>query len=108
MSEIFDKILIALGVVFILIAIIMLISGMLFMYVVLAVSMGIAQISLGFSMRKLSALEDRISKYIFLPSEDRYPEVICENCGREYDKDFGECPYCELKRLRRYPFRSKE
>lgn len=99
MLNIASKVFIVLGIVFIVIAFAFLMEGNLFMIVMGVSALGIAQISLGISMKKLEKIEDRLAKYIFLPGEDKYPEVICEKCGREYDIKASECPYCKLERM---------
>ena len=32
--------------------------------------------------------------------EDEVIQVRCEKCGRRYDADVPECPYCEVERLK--------
>ena len=62
---------------------------------------GLAQICLGFSMQKLSEIEDKIARYIFDDKiEDELIQARCEKCGRRYDADVDECPYCEAERLK--------
>ena len=100
MLSIASVVFIVIGIIFIIAAIVILDSGGIYMIVFGVIALGLSQICLGISMRKLSKLEDRLAKYIFLPGEDQYPEIICERCGREYDKDFSECPYCELERIK--------
>ena len=100
MLNIASKVFIILGIVFLIAASGCLFSGNLFMVAMLIASIGLGQISLGISMRKLAKIEDRIAKYIFLPGEDRYPEIICEKCGREYDINAPECPYCKIERMK--------
>jgi hypothetical protein len=100
MVNIASIVFITLGIVFIIVALACLSAGNLFMVSMIIVAIGLAQISLGISMRKLARIEDRLSKYIFLPDEDKYPEVVCERCGREYDVNATECPYCKIEKMK--------
>ncbi len=62
---------------------------------------GLAMIFLGISIKKLSKIEDKIAKYQFLFNEENAPLVKCEKCGRRYEVDVDECPYCEVKRVKK-------
>lgn len=65
------------------------------------IAIGLTQVCLGYSMQNLSAIEDKIARYIFDDKiEDEVIQVKCDKCGRRYDADVSECPYCETARLK--------
>ena len=61
---------------------------------------GISQIVLAISMQRLSKLEDTLARYIYNTDKDDMPNKLCDKCGRKYDMDVEECPYCEVKKLK--------
>lgn len=65
---------------------------------------GFALICLSIAISKVSKVEDKIAKYRFLfgdSSENQIPLMKCDKCGRRFEADVDECPYCEVKRVKR-------
>ena len=51
-------------------------------------------------MNKLEKMEDRLGKYTLMSDNLMVPLIVCKKCGRKYEADVKECPYCELKKLK--------
>ena len=62
--------------------------------------MGFMLYFLGQSIQRLAKIEDTMGKYILIPSAAKKPLGKCEKCGRYYELEYGECPYCAIDVLR--------
>ena len=87
------------GILFILIDIFFLANISLPSIVLGVFVIGISQIYLGLAMNRLANLEEKLSRFIYDFDSDDLPMMRCDKCGRKYDMDVDECPYCEVKRL---------
>lgn len=66
------------------------------------ITLGLAEIFMAIYEKKLTKLEEKLSRFIYDFDSDDLPMEICNKCGRKYDMDVKECPYCELERLKKY------
>ncbi len=62
--------------------------------------LGVTQIFLALSLIKLNNVENTLSKFVLTFSKFEMPNKRCDKCGRDYDIDVSECPYCELERIK--------
>ena len=88
------------GILFILVDIFFLVNISLPSIVLGVFVIGISQICLGLAMNRLANLEEKLSRFIYDFDSDDLPMMRCDKCGRKYDMDVDECPYCENKRLK--------
>ena len=64
------------------------------------ITLGLAELFTALYAKRLSDLEEKLSRFIYDFDSDDLPMTKCDKCGRKYDMDVEECPYCEVKRLR--------
>ena len=67
--------------------------------VLIVLILGGAVFCLGLSMKRLSEIENKLGKFSLIPNEQKEPLIRCEKCGRLYQVDVSECPYCKLNEL---------
>lgn len=64
--------------------------------------LGFAELFMAIYAKRLADLEEKLSRFIYDYDSDDLPMMRCDRCGRKYDMDVKECPYCENKRLNNY------
>lgn len=70
-----------------------------FTYGFVVLVLGAAVFFLGLSMERVAKIEDKLGKFVLLPKDAQKPLVKCAKCGRMYELDYGNCPYCVADRV---------
>ena len=50
--------------------------------------------TVGDLLDRVNYLENKLGTHLTIQSEDELPQVKCSKCGKEYDMDYPQCPYC--------------
>ena len=64
-------------------------------------TLGFAEIFMAIYVIRLAKLEEKLSRFIYDFDSDDLPMQRCGKCGRKYNIDVRECPYCELERIKK-------
>jgi len=97
MSKFFNilGIVILIGCVFLFICFLMGPSLILFLAIVLAAVFAVLLIAVGDLMDRVDYLENTLEVcQTENKHEDRIMQIICPNCGKQYDMDYPKCPHC--------------
>lgn len=88
----------AISLIFLILGLIISLLG--FTYNPVWLVVGVAQVFLALSLIKLNKVENTLSKFVLNLNKFEVPNKRCNKCGRDYDIDVSECPYCELERIK--------
>ena len=65
------------------------------------ITLGLAELFMAIYAKRLAKLEEKLSRFIYDYDSDDLPMQKCDKCGRKYDMDVKECPYCELEKIKK-------
>ena len=55
---------------------------------------GLLFYTVGDLLDRVNYLENKLGTHLPVESEEKLPQVKCSKCGKEYDMDYPQCPYC--------------